>query len=43
MCFHFGFRVCQVGAFYDDEINEIVGLDGKKESVIYLSVVGYPT
>ena len=33
---------CQVGAFYDDEINKILGLDGEEESVIYLSVVGYP-
>jgi SagB-type dehydrogenase family enzyme len=38
-----GLGSCQVGAFYDDEINEIVGLDGKKESAIYLSIVGYPT
>jgi SagB-type dehydrogenase family enzyme len=33
---------CQVGAFYDDEVNRIVGSDGTKESTIYLSVVGYP-
>jgi SagB-type dehydrogenase family enzyme len=33
---------CQVGAFFDDEINSIVDLDGKDESVIYLSVVGHP-
>ena len=32
---------CQVGAFYDDEINSILGLDGVAESVIYLSVVGH--
>jgi SagB-type dehydrogenase family enzyme len=38
-----GLGSCQVGAFYDDEINKIVGLDGEEESVIYLSVVGYPT
>jgi len=38
-----GLGSCQVGAFYDDEINNIVGLDGKEESVIYLSVVGHPT
>ena len=37
-----GLGSCQVGAFYDDEINNIVGLDGKEESVIYLSVVGNP-
>ena len=38
-----GLGSCQVGAFYDDEVNKIIGLDGEKESVIYLSVVGYPT
>jgi SagB-type dehydrogenase family enzyme len=33
---------CQVGAFYDDEINSIVGVDGTEESSICLSVVGHP-
>ncbi len=33
---------CQVGAFYDDEVNSLIGLDGTEESVIYLSAVGYP-
>ena len=33
---------CQVGAFYDDEVNEVVGVDGEEESAIYLSVVGIP-
>jgi SagB-type dehydrogenase family enzyme len=37
-----GLGSCQVGAFYDDEVNEIVGVDGEEESAIYLSVVGYP-
>ena len=32
---------CQVGAFFDDEINEIVGVDGTEESSICLSVVGH--
>ena len=36
-----GLASCQVGAFYDDEVNEIVGLDGEEESVIYLSLVGH--
>lgn len=35
-----GLGSCQIGAFFDDEINKILGLDGKKESVLYLSVVG---
>jgi hypothetical protein len=33
---------CQIGAFFDDEINSLVGLDGYEESAIYLSVVGHP-
>ena len=33
---------CQVGAFFDDEINSIVGIDGTEESTICLSVVGHP-
>ncbi|UCC59029.1 MAG: SagB/ThcOx family dehydrogenase [Candidatus Bathyarchaeum sp.] len=37
-----GLGSCQVGAFYDDEVNNIVGVDGAEESVIYLSAVGYP-
>jgi SagB-type dehydrogenase family enzyme len=32
---------CHVGAFFDDEINSIMALDGKEESTICLSVVGY--
>jgi SagB-type dehydrogenase family enzyme len=33
---------CQVGAFFDDEINQIVSIDGMEESAICLSVVGHP-
>ena len=33
---------CQIGAFFDEEMNKILGVDGIEESVIYLSVVGYP-
>lgn len=35
-----GLATCQVGAYSDDEVNRIIGLDGKGESVIYMSVVG---
>ena len=31
---------CQIGALYDDEVNDIIGVDGTEESVIYMSVVG---
>ena len=37
-----GLGSCQVGAFYDDEMNKIVNVDGVEESVIYMSVVGCP-
>ena len=31
---------CPIAAFYDSEVNNIVGVDGVEESVIYMSVVG---
>ncbi|MEN8231509.1 MAG: SagB/ThcOx family dehydrogenase [Thermodesulfobacteriota bacterium] len=31
---------CPVAAFYDDELNALLGLDGSEESVIYLAAVG---
>ncbi len=33
---------CQVGAFFDDEVNSIMGIEGVRESALCLSVVGYP-
>lgn len=33
---------CQVAALYDDEVNQIIDIDGITESTIYLSVVGVP-
>jgi SagB-type dehydrogenase family enzyme len=33
---------CECGAFFDDELNSIVGIDGTEESTICLSVVGIP-
>lgn len=33
---------CQIAAFFDDEINKILDLDGTEESAVYLSVVGHP-
>jgi SagB-type dehydrogenase family enzyme len=36
-----GLGSCQIGAFFDDEVNQIIGADGVEESVLYLSVVGY--
>ncbi|MDW7652006.1 MAG: SagB/ThcOx family dehydrogenase [Bacillota bacterium] len=33
---------CQIAAFFDDEINAMIGLDGKEETVIYLTAAGRP-
>jgi SagB-type dehydrogenase family enzyme len=37
-----GMGTCQIGAFFDDEVNRVVGVDGKEESATYLSVAGHP-
>ncbi len=31
---------CTIGALYDDEVNDILGIDGVYETVIYIGVVG---
>ncbi|HUT27339.1 MAG TPA: SagB/ThcOx family dehydrogenase [Methanomassiliicoccales archaeon] len=33
---------CQMAAAYDDEVNELLGVDGEEESALYMSVVGRP-
>lgn len=35
-----GLGTCQVGAFFDGEMNQLLELDGENETVIYLSAVG---
>ncbi|MCK4728958.1 MAG: SagB/ThcOx family dehydrogenase, partial [Desulfobacterales bacterium] len=35
-----GLGCCCIGAFYDEEINRILGIDGEEETVIYLAAVG---
>jgi len=35
-----GLGACPVAAFYDDELNALLDLDGTEESVIYLAAVG---
>ena len=37
-----GLGSCQVGAFFDDEVNSIIDVDGIEESSVYMSVVGHP-
>jgi SagB-type dehydrogenase family enzyme len=34
---------CQIAALFDDEVNELIGVDGKDESTVYMSVVGNKT
>ena len=35
-----GLGACMIGAFLDDEMNTLVGVDGQEESVIYAACVG---
>jgi SagB-type dehydrogenase family enzyme len=37
-----GLGCCAVGSFYDEEVSALLGLDGKDEFPVYLSVVGAP-
>ena len=37
-----GLGTCQIGALFDDEVNDIIGVDGTEESVVYMTVVGHP-
>ncbi|MGD9347269.1 MAG: SagB/ThcOx family dehydrogenase [Candidatus Aminicenantes bacterium] len=37
-----GLGTCQIGALYDDEVNDLIEIDGDKESILYMSTVGYP-
>ncbi len=37
-----GLGSCPIAALYDDEVNELIGVDGTEESILYLSAVGHP-
>jgi SagB-type dehydrogenase family enzyme len=37
-----GLGVCAVGAFFDDRVNDLIGLDGVEEISVYLAAVGWP-
>ena len=37
-----GLSACPIGAFFDEEVNELLDLDGEEETVIYLTTVGRP-
>ncbi len=35
-----GLGSCPIGAFYDNELNELLGVDGEEETVIYMVTAG---
>ena len=35
-----GLGVCCIGAFFDDALNQLLGIDGKEEAALYLITVG---
>jgi SagB-type dehydrogenase family enzyme len=37
-----GLGSCQIAALYDEEVNDLLGIDGIGETAIYLTVVGNP-
>jgi SagB-type dehydrogenase family enzyme len=37
-----GLGVCAVGAFFDDDVNDLIGVDGREETTVYLASVGMP-
>ncbi len=38
-----GIGICGVGAFFDDRVNSLIGVDGTEETVLYLASAGCPT
>lgn len=37
-----GLGSCQIGAFFDSQIDDILGVDGFDEATLYMSAVGHP-
>ena len=37
-----GLGSCTIGAFFDEDVNSLIGVDGVDETVIYLGCVGWP-
>lgn len=37
-----GLASCQVAALYDEEVNDLLGVDGEEESIVYMTAVGRP-
>jgi SagB-type dehydrogenase family enzyme len=38
-----GLGVCAIGAFFDDPVNALIGVDGTAETVLYMASVGLPS
>lgn len=38
-----GLGSCPIAAFYDDEVNALLGVDGKEEGIVYMTAVGRPS
>jgi SagB-type dehydrogenase family enzyme len=36
-----GIGVCGIGAFFDDQVNGLIGVDGTEETALYLASTGY--
>jgi SagB-type dehydrogenase family enzyme len=37
-----GLGICGIGALFDDAVNSLIGVDGIKETVVYMATVGWP-
>ena len=37
-----GLGSCQIGAFYDDEADELLGVNAAEETTVYMTAVGRP-
>jgi len=38
-----GLGSCPIAAFYDDEVNGLLGIDGESEGIVYMTAVGRPS
>jgi SagB-type dehydrogenase family enzyme len=37
-----GLGICGIGAFFDDPVNALIGVDGVEETVLYMASAGWP-
>jgi SagB-type dehydrogenase family enzyme len=37
-----GLGVCAIGAFFDNDVNDLLGIDGVEETALYMAAVGWP-